>query len=461
MKKLINLSLALCLLFAAASCSKTDSNNNFATVNGKWERKGDKVSFFKIVDGRLEELANSVVQDGGQFGFAVPINKEDFYVIGTPESKFQVTRYAFYFKPGDVLSVSVNDSCYALVGDNTVENQEVEKWHKEFIYPLESAFYMDKKTKRSTTYRHFFPVVEEVSNKLASFQPLKTKNELFNARFAEYRQVEMIYNMVMFNFMPRTNHPKFEDYPQAYHAINTDELTSDARILRFPFGASMLQQTLFLAKGLKGEQYQNLDYLTMLKNDTLIGELVVHELARVKSYAVFKEELENNQKYILTDDQKARVEKEKARLGTGSVEGDLAVDFKYPDINGKMVSLSEQRGKVVLIDVWATWCKPCNNEIPHLAKLEEYYHGKNIVFMGVSLDEEKNFQKWKDFVKEEKLGGIQLFANGFKSDIATYYGIHAIPRFILIDQEGKVVSIDAPRPSNPELKKYIDKLLNK
>ena len=129
-------------------------------------------------------------------------------------------------------------------------------------------------------------------------------------------------------------------------------------------------------------------------------------------------------------------------------------------MNGKQVSLSDFKGKVVLIDVWATWCAPCRGEIPYLKKLEEEMKGMDVVFLGVSVDEARNKQKWLDFIEQEKLGSIQVFASGW-SKITKDYKINGIPRFIVIDRKGNVVSFDAPRPSNPALKKMLEGALGK
>ena len=86
--------------------------------------------------------------------------------------------------------------------------------------------------------------------------------------------------------------------------------------------------------------------------------------------------------------------------------------------------------------------------------------GTDVVFLGVSVDEAKNKQKWLDFIESEKLGGIQVFANGW-SKITKDYRINGIPRFIVIDRKGNVASFDAPRPSNPALKKMLEMELKK
>jgi thiol-disulfide isomerase/thioredoxin len=134
--------------------------------------------------------------------------------------------------------------------------------------------------------------------------------------------------------------------------------------------------------------------------------------------------------------------------------------FDYVNYAGGKTKLEDLRGKYVYIDVWATWCGPCRGEIPHLAKVEEKYKDKNIAFVSISVDVDKDFEKWKTFVKDKSLGGIQLFADkNWNSDFIKAFGINSIPRFILIDPKGKVVSADEARPSDPKLVEKLDGLL--
>ena len=136
--------------------------------------------------------------------------------------------------------------------------------------------------------------------------------------------------------------------------------------------------------------------------------------------------------------------------------GALSPNFNCTDLSGKKVSLSDFKGKYVYIDIWATWCGPCQREIPHLQKLEEKYHGKDIYFVSISCD--KNRKAWENRVRAG-LKGIQLhFVNGdtFMND----YMIKGIPRFILLDKEGKIISVDMSRPSDPKTIAKLDELLN-
>ena len=138
----------------------------------------------------------------------------------------------------------------------------------------------------------------------------------------------------------------------------------------------------------------------------------------------------------------------------------MSAPFDYLNFKGGNTKLSDFKGKYVYIDVWATWCGPCIAEIPFLKKVEEKYEGKNIAFVSISVDVQKDFEKWKKFVAEKQLGGIQLFADkNWNSDFIKSFGINSIPRFILIDPSGKIVSADAARPSSPKLSEQLDTLL--
>lgn len=137
----------------------------------------------------------------------------------------------------------------------------------------------------------------------------------------------------------------------------------------------------------------------------------------------------------------------------------------YINIKGGKNSLDDYKGKYVYIDVWATWCGPCIQQIPYLQTLEKEYHNKNIEFISVSTDESQRSggsweaaeKKWRDFVKARNMSGVQLWS-GQDYSFQQAYQINGIPRFILIDPNGNIVDANAPRPSDPALKSMFDSL---
>lgn len=140
--------------------------------------------------------------------------------------------------------------------------------------------------------------------------------------------------------------------------------------------------------------------------------------------------------------------------------GNPSPTFNFENHKGGTTSLSSFKGKYVYIDVWATWCGPCLREIPFLKEVEKDYGNKNIAFVGISIDEPRDYEKWKEMVTEKSLVGTQLMAdNNWQSNFVQEYGILGIPRFILLDPKGNIVAADAPRPSDPELRTLLDSLL--
>ncbi|WP_435416601.1 redoxin family protein [Polaribacter aestuariivivens] len=137
----------------------------------------------------------------------------------------------------------------------------------------------------------------------------------------------------------------------------------------------------------------------------------------------------------------------------------------YVDFKGGKKSLDSFKGKYVYIDVWATWCGPCIQQIPYLKSLEKEYHNKNIEFVSISTDEarrnggswEAAEKKWRNFVKERELSGVQLWS-GEDYSFQQAYQITGIPRFILVDPNGNIVDPNAPRPSDPRLKEMFTSL---
>jgi len=148
-------------------------------------------------------------------------------------------------------------------------------------------------------------------------------------------------------------------------------------------------------------------------------------------------------------------------------KGQPAPEFSnYEDYKGGTKSLKDFRGNFVYIDVWATWCRPCLAQIPYLKKLEKEFEGKNISFVSISTDGSRRSQgswkkardKWRNMVKEKEMSGIQLWAGEDKQQFSTNYMTNTIPRFILIDPEGKMINHDEMRPSSPNISEYLTSL---
>ncbi len=131
----------------------------------------------------------------------------------------------------------------------------------------------------------------------------------------------------------------------------------------------------------------------------------------------------------------------KIRGMASSKIGDTALDFTLPDNQDKMVKLSDFRGKYVLLDFWATWCGPCLQEMPNVARAYEKYKGKNFIVMGVSLDRPDAKAKWKEMIVSQHLNWVQVSDLKLWSSLpALLYNVNGIPANFLIDPKGKIIA---------------------
>ena len=126
------------------------------------------------------------------------------------------------------------------------------------------------------------------------------------------------------------------------------------------------------------------------------------------------------------------------------------------DMNDKSISFEQLnlKGKMLFIDIWATYCPDCRKELPFLETLQQTYKGKPITFVSISVDRDK--EAWKAMVKEKKLRGIHLYASPETKELfKELYDLRSIPRYMLIDEKGNIINANLPMPSDKNLKELI------
>lgn len=139
--------------------------------------------------------------------------------------------------------------------------------------------------------------------------------------------------------------------------------------------------------------------------------------------------------------------------------GMQAPDFTLKDINGKTVSLSDLKGKVVYLDFWATWCTSCLRQISNTTEMRRKFQGKDVVFVYISAD--NTASEWKNYVKRHNITGIHLYAEeALGSKVVHDYGVKQLPAIFIIDKEGKIVKGNTMKQSSQySLTEQLNKLL--
>ncbi|MDR6734781.1 TlpA disulfide reductase family protein [Sphingobacterium sp. 2149] len=423
------------------------------TIGGKFSKilpngvNVDRVFFSKPDDGGLMTVEEMLKSKTDQT-FQAELKPADLNVIryvGVFEEQYPV-----YLKPGEKLTVEAGDGKINYSGSVSKENQVFAAWYK-LIAPLRNYGY----TKKGYTLPpdRYVSLLDSLEKPVQDFvKNIRTGNDSFD------KQVKYLlpYSYKFDVLMPLATGLSFKsknEYPAQVTQLIDQEKFADANLWSLPMAYNYMTNLSFVKyilynnkQGIAAEML-----VPEIADNPLRANFVLAHAQRGTTQSLVKF-LEGNSKYMMNDKQK----KELAlllRRANLQVAGGSWIDFSYPDVNGKMHSLSENLGKVVLLDLWATWCAPCLAEVPALEKLEKEFQGKDVVFISLSLDTDK--AKWQNMVKQKQLSGVQLFSNSeqrFMQD----YEVTEIPRYIVFDKNGKTVNFNAPRPSDPKLKTLIE-----
>ncbi len=122
--------------------------------------------------------------------------------------------------------------------------------------------------------------------------------------------------------------------------------------------------------------------------------------------------------------------------------------------------LDKYKGKIIYMDFWASWCGPCKREMPFSLKMQEHFKGKDVVFVYMSSD--RNPEAWKKAIEALKITGEHyLLNNKVYSERNKVVKVRYIPRYMMYDKNGNLVTDNAPRPSSPKSTQMIEELLKK
>ena len=468
MKKL----LALLLLFKM-SASQASADAAKATItctvhnSGSDGRDPSGLFLYQLKDGQPLSLGFQRPDEQGNCSFNLDV-KEGIYFFKRAGGHGHEFKFTIYVKAGDQKQVDFYlnklsldyDSC--VITKPNAETKRLQAW-------LERMNKYREETRRIPLGSSLVEKYEQFQKAAASFLASnKTANTYFNTWMADkvYTDLQYVRAASFFRFgRLNASYDRSETVQSFYQPLSDKKIINDTRLLRSEHGMELLDYMFGYRKVMEGNSQDQVvaNYFSP-ENAALIGNTSVkvaflsYKMPGIKKYEDFVKHVQPYQNLFTTAKQKALYQKRYEELFLFA-EGTPGYDFKLKDVNDKTYTLSGFKGKVVVIDMWAMWCAPCLAEKPIMEKIAEGYHGRNdIVFVGVSTDGLAKKEIWKAFVKKRGFTSIELLSNHTES-IQKYYKIEGIPRFLIFDREGKIVTVDAPRPSDPEFKKLIEQTL--
>jgi thiol-disulfide isomerase/thioredoxin len=449
-----------------------------ALVTGKlvnW-KYNTEVSLQKITDGKPERVNSFTTGADGKFILTNPVKQEGFYNLTTGRWRIRI-----YLKPSDKLDLSIDGKVgiYSL-NNGSEENKLLQKW-QQLILPVtgygfnEVSFRADSIDLKSycNDYEKLEPEMIDFINANSISNP--QFNKLFKLAMDVDRELApmfLLYNLSVKKVRGFRPTPKnFNEVPAFYQRFIQPGKFDDASILAICEARQYMNLYAKLNIGLlpedqrvgllPGEKLGRM--INTITNDTLKSFFLMDQMGEIEvnNLSEFKATFEPYKKYANQGNvNQAYQGVYNLFIGDTAYIGKSAYNFSLPDTSGRMVSMKDFKGKVIFIDVWATWCGPCRGQFPFMKEIEEEYkNNKDIVFMGISLDRVRDRQKWLKFIRKENLHGVQLL-DDFGNAFGQPYQINAIPRFLLIGKDGKWIEIRCPLPEKKgELKKYLDNAL--
>ena len=395
----------------------------------------------------LPNLERTFLPDSaGQFSISFKINKPNYFKIG---------RNILFLSPGDKMDVVI-DREYAEKATFRGRGAKANTYLRNTTFPKGGSFLKAGKEIRNNydnTVENILLIAKQREKELVSYKNISK----------EFRDLEMgRIKADIINSLWDIRHYYRDDLPEETANLFKEEYFKKINPVIKEYAEGFYQSEF-----LKLEVYR--DILDIIDNysvgittnnieknkirDWVYADKIAYKLKyfsnkdSINSLMPAIDKIEN----ILYKTLLKNVYSERMSFGNG----DTAINFiAYNELNEK-VSLEKYKGSVIYIDIWATWCGPCYNEMPYYNKLKEKYKdNKNIVFISLSIDSDINGWK-KDLIERNETG------NNWVIDILKLsdYSVVSVPRTIIIDKDFKVFDMNGPSPSSKKTVDLIEGLL--
>lgn len=365
---------------------------------------------------------------------------------------------SLYLKPGYDIHLNFENSEMEISGKGDKENQY-----------LQDRENLKEKLRGYNSYQYYSQLPEEKFLKstdsiealnlklITEYEGIDGRLEATERNWLKLSKTDKLrmYPLARARFVDPTYIPS-PVYPDAWEGVDVnDEKLLDVSL----FAMLMLTSSGKEAKELGMERWEYIisdDY--PVKNAKIKQEILY--LAGLYTMSSFNnvDEFHAKARSVITNDKKWAVIDQKFKDVTRLEKGRPAPEFELKNMQGKNISLEDLKGNIVYLDFWASWCRPCIEEMPAFKKLQNEFASSNIKFVSIGIESKK--ESLEKLIEAQGLEGIHLFDPDKEEDLKKRYNVEGIPHYVLIDTDGKMIEKRAKRPSDPTLKTQLSELVN-
>lgn len=455
--------IALAAIMSFAACNRQADPVNTAIIKGVVSPHTVDYLAFTLAD----FLDSAKIEEDGSFELTVPLKKAGYGIL-----MFNNSLVDLFIEPGKNLEVNINSNTFPEKIDFKGELGPVNHY-------LQLSRKLEKQADIGTAklysmepdgFLRFTDSIRQINNQLLGEYILKYPE--MDSAFLMKRKADILYTWanqqllypgyytILRNLIP----PIAGDYHQKY--LEQVDLHNPA-LLVSPMYTTFLENYLDYREAVYLGNHPELEKLWF--PGSVARFRVIHEEfsdQQVKNYLLARamnDHLDNfgsehietfitNFRVTCTNEEYMAQVEEKLKRSESLGRGQEAPDLEFFNLDGDRVKLSELKGTLLYINFWASWSELSLQEFPYWEALRKKFEGYSIQFVSVSMDYARDRNKWEYIVEKQNLGGLQLMQDPQSKAFTDKYFISDLPRYFLIDKEGKIISVHAPHPSeNVEL----------